>query len=213
MRHTFIDRYAYHESPIHTLDTAFKMKITFTALTLLLLCLPLLPGPIAFAAYFLYGTLIILLAVIARIPLGFLAVRSALVLPFSALIVLVNYSAGNFSALQMLETLFKSVASVFTLLLLASVTPFHQILKQLARWRTPKLIILTLSFMYRYFFLLRGEMEALEQAVNMRWGSMKGWHRIKIYSNIVGILLLRSFERAQIVYQAMQMRGFSGDLT
>ena len=67
--------------------------------------------------------------------------------------------------------------------------------------------------MYRYFFLLVAEIEALERATHMRHASVSGWKRIVVYANIIGMLLVRSFERAEKVYYAMRMRGFTGDLT
>lgn len=213
MKHAFIDRYAHEESPIHGLHTATKIKITLILLIVLLIGLPLLRSGSAKFVLLVYGFTVLIIAFLSRLPLRFLLTRSALVLPFSALIVIINFFSGNFSLNQMIETLCKSFFSVFTLLLLTSTTPFHEILKQLSRWGAPKLIIIILAFMYRYFFLLVGEIEALDHAVRMRHTSVSGWKRMKVNANIIGMLLIRSFERAENVYHAMRMRGFTGDLT
>ncbi|MCF7823193.1 MAG: hypothetical protein K9N35_03385 [Candidatus Marinimicrobia bacterium] len=211
MKHAFIDRFASLESPIHGLTPSLKIRLTFLALVLLLFGIPILTIPHIWHGLLLYAGLILLAALISRVPFPFLLTRSALVLPFSVLIVVVNYFSGNFSFPQMIETVCKSLLSIFTLLLLSSTTPFHEILKQLSRWRAPKLFIIILSFMYRYFFLLAGEIEALERAVHMRHSSVSGWKRILVYTNMISMLLVRSYERAENVYQAMQMRGFTGD--
>lgn len=213
MNHAFIDRYAHWESPIHRQSTSLKIKTGLLGLLLLLIGIPLLSVSTMWLAFQLYGFTAFIIAIYSRVPLAFLLSRSALVLPFSALIVVVNFFSGNFSFHQMVETLLKSLFSIFTLLLLTSTTPFHEILKQLSRWGVPKLLIIILSFMYRYFFLLVGEIEALERAVKMRHTSVSGWKRIRVYANMIGMLLVRSFERAENVYHAMQMRGFTGDLT
>jgi len=213
MNHAFIDRYARLKSPIHNLKSSQKLLSAFSMLALLLLGLPLLNFGNALFGILLYGFWLLMIAIISRIPLTFLFSRSALVLPFSALIVIVNFYSGNFEFDQMIVTLFKSFFSVFTLLLLTSTTAFNDILKQLSQWGMPRLLITILAFMYRYFFLLLDEIEALERAVQMRHSSVTGWKRIKVYSNIIGVLLIHSFERAENVYQAMQMRGFSGDLS
>lgn len=211
MKHAFIDRYARLNSPIHQLSPAVKITVTLLALVLLLFGLPLLGNPQNWIGFGMYACLILASALLSRVPLAFLMTRSALVLPFSVLIVVVNYFSGNFSFTQMLETVGKSLFSIFTLLLFSSTTPFHEILKQLSRWGIPKLLIIILSFMYRYFFLLTGEIEALERAVQMRHSSVSGWRRIRIYTNMIGMLLIRSYERAENVYHAMQMRGFTGE--
>ncbi len=213
MKHAFIDRYAHIKSPIHGLSPSLKIKFGLFLLALLLIGIPMISSDFSRGAYWIYGFIVLIIALSSHVPFSFLLTRSALVLPFSVLIIIVNFFSGNFSLNHMIETLFKSLFSIFTLLLLTSTTPFHEILKQLSNWGAPKLFIIILAFMYRYFFLLVGEIEALERAVRMRHSSVSGWKRITTNANIIGMLLVRSFERAENVYRAMRMRGFTGDLT
>ncbi|MCF7808735.1 MAG: energy-coupling factor transporter transmembrane protein EcfT [Candidatus Marinimicrobia bacterium] len=213
MNHAFLDRYATLESPLHRLPASIKMLFTLSALGLLLLVVPFVSHTWGWVLIITYAGLMSLLAIISRVPLTFLLTRSTLVLPFSVLIVVVNYFSGNFSFNQMLITVSKSLLSIFAILLLISTTPFNSILKQLSRWGASRLMIIIFSFMYRYFFLLVGEIESLEKAVAMRHSSLSGWKRFKTYANMVGMLMIRSFDRAERVYQAMQMRGFTGDLS
>lgn len=212
MKHAFIDRYATISSPIHQLKTSTKLKLALLGLLLLLAILPFGSANFTLYGLILYAITVYLVALSSKLPLRFLLSRSALVLPFSALIILVNFLSGHFSSTQLIETLMKSVLSVFTLLLLASTTPFHEIIKQLSQWGTPKLMIIILAFMYRYFFVLVGEIESLERGIKTRYPGVAGWKRIKVYANIIGMLLIRSFERAEKVYQSMRMRGFTGEL-
>ncbi len=213
MNHAFLDRYARLSSPIHKLKSSSKLMAGIIGLLLLLILFPILNPQSTLYCYAGYAIGLGLVALISRVPLSFLLTRSALVLPFSALIILVNYISGHFSGPQLLETLIKSLLSVFTLLLLTSTTPFHAIHKQLSYWRAPELLIIILSFMYRYFIVLAGEIEALERGIKMRHSSISGWGRIDVYANIIAMVLIRSYERAEKVYQAMRMRGFTGDLT
>ena len=212
MKHVFIDQYAYSKSPIHRAATALKIQVTLAMLTMLLIGFSILQVEQPGWALGAYGFILIATTRYSHIPLAFLLSRSALVLPFSGLVIIINFFSGNFSFSQMVITLFKSLFSVFTLLLLTSTTPFHEILKQLSRWKTPGLLVIILAFMYRYFFLLLQEIEALHRATRMRHVSVTGWKRIIIHANIIGMLLVRSFERAEHVYHAMQMRGFTGDI-
>ena len=212
MNHAFIDRYASLESPIHRMDVSKKLWGLCCGLAFLLIILPLFNSDFGLRTMIVYGILALLLALISKIPLKFLISRSALVLPFSALIIAVNYFSGNFTFLRTVEMLLKSLLSIFSLLLLSSTTPYHEILRQLGKWGTPAVLISMLSFMYRYFFLLAVEIEALERGIRTRKSKVSGWTKVKVYANIIGMLLIRSYERAERVHQAMRMRGFSGEI-
>ncbi len=211
MKHAFIDRYAHLKSPIHELDVAKKLAAALSGLFLLLILLPLLDQTRTMSGLYIYSICALLVALGSKVPISFLLTRSVMVLPFSALIILVNFVSGNFSPGQTLEMILKSMLSIFTLLLLTSTTPFHELMKQLARWGAPRLFIIILAFMYRYFFLLVGEIEALERGIKMRHSQVGGWKRTQVYASIIGMLLIRSYERAENVYRAMRMRGFTGD--
>ena len=212
MKHAFLDRHAHLDSPIHRLSPRLKISLTLAMLSFILVLLPLLGSPRYVQGLLLSVVVLTAVALLSKVPLLFLISRTALVLPFSALIILVNFWSGTFQGIDMLLILLKSMLSILSLLLLTSTTPFHEILKQLSRWGWPRLIILILAFMYRYFFLLVGEIEALERGVRMRRSSLGGWQRIRVYANIIGMLFIRSYERAENVYRAMKMRGFTGDL-
>jgi len=212
MKYAFVDQYARLSSPIHRLPVTHKLYFCVGLLGITLVVLPLFPlttqalGSLSIAV-FLWA-----LSWTSTVAIKFLLLRTSLVLPFSGFVILVNAFSGVFDLPQIVLILARSMLSIWTILLLISTTPFHGILAQLSSWGFPKLIILILAFMYRYFFLLMDEIEALERGIRMRHSSVQGWQRIKSYSNIVGMLLIRSFSRAQSVYRAMEMRGFTGDL-
>ena len=87
----------------------------------------------------------------------------------------------------------------------------NDILHVLAHWHLPhKLVILFLLF-HRYIFVIHEEYQRLVQAIKVR-GFVPGsnLHTYRSYANLVGVLLVRSYERAERVYQAMLCRGFSG---
>ena len=212
MKHAFWDRHAVLDSPLHKLHVSVKLQLALVVLATLLIFTAFIPSVGVWFIILLAGLTLSIAGRISTVPPSYLLSRSALVIPFSVLIVIVNYFSGNFSLDQMLQTIFKSTLSILTIVLLISTTPFHEILKQLGKWGTPRLIILIFSFMYRYFFLLIAEIEALEKAVAMRHSSLSGWRRFKTYTQMIGMLLIRSFDRSERVFHAMQMRGFTGDL-
>ena len=87
----------------------------------------------------------------------------------------------------------------------------NDILHVLAHWKLPhKLVILFLLF-HRYLYVIHREYHRLTQAMKVR-GFIPGsnLHTYRSYANLVGVLLVRSYERAERVYQAMLCRGFSG---
>jgi len=213
MTHFSLEQYVTGPSSIHELPVAVKLIALLSFLLLLLIITPVFSLGIRYGLYSCWGLFLLGITHKSNVPLRLLVSRSALVLPFSGLIIMVNLLAGQFTLAQTIETLIRSLFSVFALLLLNTTTPFHAILKQFSQWKFPQLIILVLAFMYRYFFLLVSESQALRQVVFMRHPALSGWPRVRIYANIIGLLIIRSYERAERVYQAMRMRGFTGELS
>lgn len=94
---------------------------------------------------------------------------------------------------------------------LIHVVPLPELLKTLLRWRCPVLLVAMLSFMYRYIFILWDELARLQQARDARdfgRGTLK--QRWINNAHLIGLLLLRSMERAERTHQAMLARGWDG---
>jgi len=81
----------------------------------------------------------------------------------------------------------------------------------LRRLGLPSLFVSQLSFLYRYIFVLLEETMRMIRARNMRSYGERG-KEIKIVVRIVGILFIRTVERAERIYFAMLSRGFQGDM-
>lgn len=136
--------------------------------------------------------------------------KVAVILPFILAIVLLNLLAGSDPARAGL-LIIRSLLSILSLVLLISTTRFHEILHVLALWHVPGVIRLTLSFMYRYFFLIIDEAEKMVRAFRVRYQGDSIWKKLKLMSVITGMLFIRSYERAERVYYAMVMRGYTGE--
>ena len=111
----------------------------------------------------------------------------------------------------------KSWVSVQAALLLAFTTPFHDLVDGLRRLRLPRVIVAIISFMYRYLGVLSDEGNRMLRARAARSADPYGrgggsirW-RARVTGGLVGSLFLRSFERSERVYAAMQARGFEGE--
>jgi cobalt/nickel transport system permease protein len=105
----------------------------------------------------------------------------------------------------------KSWLSALSLILLSATTPFPGLLKGLERLGVPRVMVMILSFMYRYLFVLVDEAMRLQRARESRnLGGGLVWRATTI-GNMIGTLFLRSYERGERVYQAMLARGFDGE--
>jgi cobalt/nickel transport system permease protein len=112
----------------------------------------------------------------------------------------------------------KSWISVQAALLLAMATPFHELMDGLRAMRLPPIMVSIIGFMYRYLAVLGEEARRLMRARDARSADPAGggggtirW-RATVTGRMAGTLFLRSYERSERIYAAMQARGFEGEL-
>jgi cobalt/nickel transport system permease protein len=103
----------------------------------------------------------------------------------------------------------KTFLTVSAVLLLVATSRFTDICAQLAALRVPKILCLQLAMTYRYTGLLLREAASMTLAYFLRAPRRRGIH-INDMGSFLGQLILRSFDRAGRVYQAMRCRGFDG---
>lgn len=120
--------------------------------------------------------------------------------------------------LRMFATIaLKSWLSVQVALLLTFTTPFHDMLDALRELRMPNILVAIIGFMYRYLAVLGDEAQRMLRArasrsalgEDGRGGGTLRW-RAGVVGSMVGSLFLRSYERSERIYAAMQARGFVG---
>jgi len=223
MKHSFLDRYSDRDSFIHQLDPRTKLAAIFLFILAVTLTAPTV-WPV-FLAYF-----IIVAAVIAlsRVPVLYVLKRSLVIIPFVLLIAVFmpffreGEVAGSFNiwvwrvsvtynGLQVLGAILaKAWLSILGLILLTSTTPIADLLKGLEQLRLPRVMVMILSFMYRYIFVLTDEVMRMKQARDSRnFGGRRLW-QLKTIGNMTGTLFIRSYERGERVYAAMLARGYDG---
>lgn len=104
----------------------------------------------------------------------------------------------------------KSSLAVMATVLIAEVTPFRKILRALRCMRVPEVLVLTLQFMERYLHVLSEELNRMSHARRAR-SFRRDWRRDwTSLTGLIGVLFLRSLERGERVYAAMQARGWDG---
>jgi cobalt/nickel transport system permease protein len=108
--------------------------------------------------------------------------------------------------------LIKNGLALLTMLVLAGTTPFPKLLAAFRRLGVPPILVATLQFMDRYRHVLVHELDRMATARRARTfqrGRALPW---TILGGLIGMLFLRTFERAERVHGAMLARGWSGVL-
>lgn len=104
----------------------------------------------------------------------------------------------------------KGSLTVIAALLLIAVTGMDKLAEALRMLRVPKVFVLQLLLTYRYISVLMEEVGTTLRAYSLRAPGQKGIQR-HAWGSLVGQMFLRTFDRAQRVYQAMILRGFTGE--
>jgi cobalt/nickel transport system permease protein len=227
MRHSFLDKYRQGTSLIHRLDPRLKLLATL-AFVLAVTSTP----PAAWPAFVLLATLALSAILVSQVPLVEAFKHSTIALPFAAMAAVSlpftqagdavwSWSAAGWNLTVTDEglVLFAAVVvkawlSVMLSGLLVATTPFPELLKAIRSLRVPAVLTATISFMYRYLFLLLDEAMRLQTARESR-SAGEGrtvWWRARVLGGMIGSLFIRSYERSERIYAAMLSRGFDGEV-
>lgn len=109
-----------------------------------------------------------------------------------------------------LSILIKSGLTVTASILLLATTGIDKIATALRILKVPRVFVLQLLLTYRYISVLLEEVSRMTMAYSLRAPGQKGISA-KVWGSFVGQLLLRTFDRAQRIYQSMNLRGFDGE--
>lgn len=201
MKHNFIDKYAYQTSIIHKIHPTIKFFI-FLALSLaitlskvktsLLICLLIL---------------LFIIGKVAKISTVFIIKRLLVVLPF-ILIIFLTYELTLKEQFLLFHTMLKSFVIILTLIIFSQTTKFNDFIKTLKDLKFPKVLLLLISFIYRYLFLLTDEYEKLTFSIKLR---MRKKLTLSLLARVGSVLLLRTYERAEKVNKAMILRGWGNN--
>lgn len=112
--------------------------------------------------------------------------------------------------LAFLSIFIKCSLTVTAALLLMATTGMDKLASALRMLKVPRLLVLQLLLTYRYISVLMEEVCRTLKAYSLKAPEHKGIHR-SAWGPLAGQIILRTFDRAQRVYQAMCLRGFSGE--
>jgi cobalt/nickel transport system permease protein len=102
-----------------------------------------------------------------------------------------------------------TITSLFLILLATG--PLPVTLKAAQSLRVPGLLVQLTVLTYRYLFVLADELARLRLALRVRgYRNRANLHSYRTVGHVAGTLLVRGYERAERVGQAMRCRGFNG---
>jgi cobalt/nickel transport system permease protein len=169
-------------------------------------------------AYVLKRSLLALPFVLAALPLLFTLQGDSLFgfRIFGAELVVTQPGLERFVSIAI-----KSWLSLQAAIILASSTPFPELLKAMRALRVPRLLVAVFGLMWRYLFVLADEALRLMRAraarsgqsdlANAKVGGNIAW-RARVTGGMAGNLFLRGFERSDRIYMAMLSRGYDGEV-
>lgn len=212
----WLDDLARQDSPVHRLPPLPKLLATLAYVLTV----------VSFGRYAVIEMLPLilypwLLIILADIPVWPILKRVLLVEPLIIGIGALNplfdrnvVSLGGWAVaggwLTFASILVKSSLTVTACLLLIATTGIDRLGAALRMLRIPRLFVLQLLLTYRYLAVLGEEAERMYRAYTLRAPNRKGLEA-SAWGSFVGQLVLRTFDRAQRVYQAMTLRGFDGE--
>lgn len=222
------ERYTHGEGVLYRLDPRVKTLVVVA----FAFAVTLIPEGywLAFAAF---GAFVALAIALSRLPLPLVFGRSALALPFVLVTVpliftregdtlftlpLLGWTGSSEGLTATGSIMVKSWMAVLMAVVLTGVTQPVDLIRGLERLRMPRILAGTTFFMYRYLFVIGEEGHRLMRArdarsaapaADERSGGTVAW-RARVLGSMVGSLFIRSYERAERVYLAMQARGYDG---
>jgi cobalt/nickel transport system permease protein len=226
--------YERRDSILHGCDARIKIALLFVYLV----TTALLPIG-AWVVYLLMGGILLIAAVLSELPASFLLKR-ALLLEVPILLVLlpqIFLKSGSYVEIspwqgfafslsftrleRVVSLLVRSWLSLQFAVIITAATRFEDLLIGLRACGLPHLLTAILGLMWRYLFVLVSEVQRLQQArqarssvlagPNWRLGGSLPW-RAQVTGGMAGALMLRSLDRSQRIYQAMQARGYDGEI-
>ncbi len=206
-------------SPVHRAPAHLKL------LLLLAFMLVVVATPRGwYAAFALEAALLLGVVALSRVPLGYLAPRMIIEVPFAIFAVLVPFISygprievwgltvsepGLYAGIALLV---KGTIGVLASLTLAATTEPQAILRGLQRLRMPDLIVQIMGFMVRYLDVVTAELGRMMVAMRSRGCDPRSPRHWPTLARAMGALFIRSYERGERVHLAMLSRGYEGRL-
>lgn len=213
---TALEELARKETPLHKMNASVKLIIILIyIITVVSFRSVQVSGLLLFACFPAF------LMIIGEIPIKPLLLRCLIALPFvffagiSNLILERNIymSIGSFGItygmVSFITLVLKTILTVMAVLLFMATTKMNDLIHSMHSLHIPSLIVIQIMMTYRYMSVLMKEASLMYHAYLLRAPREKGI-KLADMGSFLGQLILRSIDRAERIYHAMQCRGFEG---
>lgn len=119
----------------------------------------------------------------------------------------INITGG---VISMMTLMVKGILAVLATYILIITTSIEKVCYALRILHIPKIFISVILIIHRYIVLLLKEAEKITNAYELRAPGQKGIN-FKAWGSLAGMLMLRSLDRSQEVYESMLLRGYNGE--
>lgn len=212
-----MDELAAGRSLIHTLHPLSKLIITIAYIFI----------TVSFDKYDLFGIITMVIYPVLMFEIAGVSIKACfyklrLVLPLVLAVGIVNpfLDRGIIAVIgsvrisggvvSMLTLMMKGVLSLMASFILVATTQMDKLCAALRKVHVPSMIVTLLLLTYRYISVMIEQVSIMTEAYHLRAPDQKGIH-ISAWGSFLGQLLLRSMDRAQELYESMQLRGFEGE--
>ncbi|MGL4606691.1 MAG: cobalt ECF transporter T component CbiQ [Eubacteriaceae bacterium] len=212
----FLETLSEKNTSIHRIHPLVKLIMTLVMIVVVVSYPPFaITGLISFSIY------PAIMMTLGEIPFRPLLKRLLIALPFSFFAGVSNiifnqtpaFVLGGFTVtlgwISFFSIMVKTMLTVMSVLILIATTPLPQIAYTLLKLKIPKIFVIQLMLTYRYISVLLEQVSNMTIAYRLRAPSQKAI-KMQDMGIFVGQLLLKSFIRADNIYEAMKCRGFDG---
>lgn len=116
------------------------------------------------------------------------------------------------SALLASNLILTALGSISCLYFLSLTTPFTDLLSVLAKIHCPFIIMELMLLIYRYIFVLLDISLTIQTAQKSRLGNKNFKTSLYGISQMLSVLLIRSFKKASYLYDSMESRCYDGEI-
>ena len=210
-----LDEYSHLDSPLHTWETRSKL-IGFLVLIFafsFVQDLRLLPAMLIVTAAIYAVSRLPAAFRLARLRLpGLFLLMMAVLLPvLSGQTVLFRIGpviVREEGCLDLLLIAVRFVSILTTGLVLFGTSPFLTTVKAMRGLGLPAILADMTLFSYRYIHEIGGDLEMMERAMRLRGFRGRSFRGLTALASLAGSLLVRSYERSDLVYKAIVLRGY-----
>ncbi|MEX1134749.1 MAG: cobalt ECF transporter T component CbiQ [Acidimicrobiia bacterium] len=211
--------FVHAHSPVHRLSPQVKIA----AALIMLGAIVSTPRETVWA-FVCYGLALGILVALTQIPIRFLLGRMLVLTPFALLALLfpvfgtdpkveiLGISLSEQGLWDMWNLLAKAGLGLVTAILLGASTEIADLLRGFDSLRAPRLVTAILGFMVRYIDVVVGDLNRMRLALAARGHQGTSIAHWGPYGRAMGTMFIRTYERGERVYLAMESRGYAGEM-